>query len=143
MSLAIRIRDCIDNHERYVAMMATLPDRELAKKLELVHIQSEIAEKTRNTGSLELLEVWHNQIIEARIYKAENEIPDAPNEIELAIADIETFVAKSEERQEIINEFSNTAYLSENPIKPSRSKVQQQDIDSQLSLFGEVKQNEK
>ncbi|MFN7792053.1 MAG: hypothetical protein ACK5NM_05835, partial [Cyclobacteriaceae bacterium] len=82
MSLAIRIRDCIDNHERYVAMMATLPDRELAKKLELVHIQSEIAEKTRNTASLELLEVWHNQIIEARIYKAENEIPDAPKEIE-------------------------------------------------------------
>jgi hypothetical protein len=124
-------------------MMATLPDKELAKKLELVHIQSEIAEKIKNTGSLELLEVWHNQIIEARIYKAENEIPDAPNEIELAIADIETFVAKSEERQEIINEFSTTTYLPDNPIKPSRSKVRQQDIDSQLSLFGEVKQNEK
>ena len=47
MSIAIRIKDCIDNHERYVAMMATLPDRELAKKLELVYIQSEIAEKLK------------------------------------------------------------------------------------------------
>src|ERR1035437_1840931 len=107
MSIATRIKDCLDNHEKYVAIMATLPDKELAKKLDLVHVQMEIAEKTKNTGSLELLEVWHHQIIEARIYKAENEIPDAPNEIELAIADIETFVAKSEERQEILNEFNN------------------------------------
>lgn len=128
MSIAIRIKDCIDNHEKYVAVMATLPDKELAKKLDLVHIQSELAEKTKNTGSLELLEVWHQQIIEARIYKAENEIPDAPNEIELAIADIETFVSKTEERQEIMNEFSN-------PVKQSRPKIQQQDNDSQLSLF--------
>ncbi|MBK9284742.1 MAG: hypothetical protein IPM51_10555 [Sphingobacteriaceae bacterium] len=129
MSIAIRIKDCIDNHEKYVAIMATLPDKELAKKLDLVHIQSEIAEQTKNTGSLELLEVWHQQIIEARIYKAENDIPDAPNEIELAIADIETFVSKSEARQEIMSDLAN-------PAKQSRPKVQQQqDNDSQLSLF--------
>ena len=128
MSLSIRIKDCIDNHEKYVAIMATLPDKELAMKLKLVHIQSEIAEKTKNAGSLELLEVWQKQIIEARIYKAENEIPDAPNEIELAIADIETFAGNADERQEIMNEFSN-------PAKQSRPKIQQEDKDSQLSLF--------
>ena len=128
MSISIRIKDCIDNHEKYVAIMATLPDKELAKKLDLVHIQSELAEKTKNTGSLELLEVWHQQIIEARIYKAENEISDAPNEIELAIADIETVVSKTEERQEIMNDFSS-------PVKQSSSEVQQRDNDIQLSLF--------
>ena len=128
MSISIRIKDCIDNHEKYVAIMATLPDKELAKKLDLVHIQSELAEKTENTGSLELLEVWHQQIIEARIYKAENNIPDAPNEIELAIADIETFVSKAEERQEVMSDFTN-------PVKQSRAKVQQEDNDSQLLLF--------
>ncbi len=129
MSIALRIKDCIDNHEKYVAIMATLPDKELAKKLDLVHIQSALAEQTKNTGSLELLEVWHHQIIEARIYKAENKIPDAPNEIELAIADIETFTSKTEEREEILKEFSN-------PVKQSHTKVQQQqDNDSQLSLF--------
>ena len=129
MSIAIRIKDCIDNHDKYVAIMATLPDKELAKKLDLVHIQSEIAEKTKNTGSLELLEVWHQQIIEARIYKAENEIADAPNEIELAIADIETSVAKAEQRQDTLKKFTE-------PVQQSRPKVQQQqDNDSQLSLF--------
>lgn len=128
MSITARIKDCIDNHEKYVATLAALPDKELAKKLDLVHLQSEIAEQTKNTASLELLEIWHHQIIEARIYKAENAIPDAPNEIELAIADIETFVGKTEERQEKLNDFSS-------PVKTSRPKVQEQDNDSQLSLF--------
>jgi hypothetical protein len=129
MSIAVRIKDCIDNHEKYVAIMASLPDKELAKKLDIVHIQSEIAEKNKNISSLELLEIWHYQIIEARIYKAENNIPDSPNEIELAIADIETVVTKTVERAEILNEYSN-------PVKQSRPKVQtQQDNDSQLSLF--------
>ena len=89
---------------------------------------NEIAEQTKNTASLELLEIWHHQIIEARIYKAENSIPDAANEMELAIADIETFVGKTEERQETLNDFSN-------PVKTPRPKVQEQDNDSQLSLF--------
>lgn len=128
MSITARIKDCIDNHEKYVAIMAALPDKELAKKLDLVHIQSVIAEQTKNTASLELLEIWHHQIIEARIYKAENAIPDAPNEIELAIADIETFVSKTEERQEKLNDFSG-------PADPSRVKAQEQDSDNQLSLF--------
>jgi len=128
MSIAIRIKDCIDKHDKYVAIMATLPDKELAKKLDLVHIQSEIAEKTKSTGSLELLEVWQQQIIEARIYEAENQIADAPNEIELAIADIETFVVKSEQRQDVLSEMTQ-------PTEKPRPKVQQEDNDSQLSLF--------
>lgn len=129
MSIALRIKDCIDNHERYVAIMAAMPDKELAKKLDLVHIQSEIAEKTNNAGSLDLLEIWHHQIIEARIYKAENEIPDAPNGIELAIADIETIVAKSEQREGALNELTQS-------VKQIRPKVQQkQDKETQLSLF--------
>ncbi len=61
-------------------------------------MQMELADQKRNTDSLELLEVWRSQVIEARIYKAENEINDAPNEIE--IGDIETVLAKAEERQE-------------------------------------------
>ena len=80
MSFAQRIKDCIDNHEAYVAKLAILPDRELAKRIDLVHIQMEIAEQ-KNTASLELLEIWRAQIIEARILKAENNIEDAPNEM--------------------------------------------------------------
>ena len=128
MSISIRIKDCIDNHEKYVAIMAALPDKELAKKLDLVHIQMKLAEQKKNTGSLELLEIWHHQIIEARIYKAENKIPDAPNEIELAIADIETFISKSEERQEVLSDLII-------PVKKSVPQKEQREDDNQLSLF--------
>ncbi len=128
MSISLRIKDCVDNNEKYVAIMASLPDKELAKKLSLVHIQMKLAEKKRNTASLELLEIWHHQIIEARIYKAENKIPDAPNDIELVIADIETVVSQTEERMEVLNDLIK-------PIKKSVSQPEQKDDDSQLSLF--------
>lgn len=128
MSISIRIKDCIDNHEKYVVIMASLPDKELAKKLRLVHIQMELAEKKRNTSSLELLEIWHHQIIEARIFKAENKIPDAPNEIELAIADIETFVNKSENRSEILTS-------KDVSVKKTIRQTEHKEDDNQLSLF--------
>ena len=101
MSISERIKDWLDNYKKYVTIMATLSDKELAKKLDLVYIQMDRTEQQSNdAGSTELLEVWHQQIIEARIYKVENEIPDAPKEIELTIADIETFVSKTpQERQ--------------------------------------------
>ena len=127
MSTATRIKDCIDNHEKYVAIMAALPDKELAKKLDLVHIQSQIAEQTKNTGSLQLLEVWRSQIIEARILKTENNIPDTPNEIELAIHHIETVVAKAEERKETFTE--------ENVYKKVSNPKTKEDDGNQLSMF--------
>ncbi|MCE9538734.1 MAG: hypothetical protein K8R85_05905 [Bacteroidetes bacterium] len=129
MSKELQIRDAIENAEANVEFLATMPDYKLAEKLDSVHLQMALAEKKKNTPALELLEVWRKQIIDARIYKAENNIPNAPNEIELAIADIETVVTKIDQRNEILSEYNN-------PIKQSRPKVQsQQDNDSQLSLF--------
>jgi len=129
MSKEIQIREALENAETNVGFLSTMPDYELAEKLDSVHIQMALAEEKKNTSAIELLEVWRKQIIEARIYKAENNIPDAPNEIELAIADIETVVTKTEQCEEIFNEYSN-------PAKQSRPKVQsQQNNDSQLSLF--------
>lgn len=128
MSNDPRIQLALDNWDNYVVQLATLPDKELSKKLDIINIQAVIANEKNIISSSELLEIWWRQVVEARIYKAENNIPDAPNEIELAIADIETFVSKAEERQEILNEFNNT-------VKQARPKVKQQDNDSQLSLF--------
>lgn len=129
MSKAIRIQEAIDNAEANINYLASLPDRALAEKLDTVHLQMKLAEEKKNTAAIELLEIWRSQIIEARIYKAENNIADAPNEIELAIAGIETVIAAREERQEILNDFSKAE-------KPSVSKPQTQEgNDSQLSMF--------
>jgi len=127
MSKELRLKEAIDNAEANILFLAGLPDKELSNRLDLIHIQMELAEQKRNTDSLELLEVWRSQVIEARIYKAENEIVDAPNEIELAIADIETVVAKTEERQEII-ESSQTSH------KIYKPKIKEED-KNQISLF--------
>ncbi|MCC7050694.1 MAG: hypothetical protein IT239_02805 [Bacteroidia bacterium] len=128
MSIAIRIQKALENWDAYVAQLATMPDKKLIEKLEVINMQAVIVQEKNITFSSELLEIWWRQVVEARTYKAENNIPDAPNEIEIAIAGIETFVAKSEERQEALNDFKQ-------PVQQSRSKVQQQDNDSQLSLF--------
>jgi hypothetical protein len=128
MSKEMRLKEAIDNAEANVLFLAGLPDKELSNRLDLVHIQMELAEQKRNADSLELLEVWRSQIIEARIYKAENNITDAPNEIELAIVDIETVVAKAEERVEILD---NNAALRHKANKP---KIKE-DHSDQMRLF--------
>ena len=122
------MREALENNEANIALLATMPDKALVEKLETIYLQSEIAIQKGLTSSIELLEVWRSQVIEARIYKAENNIPDAPNEIELAIADIETVVAKTEGRQEAFEEM-------EKPVQRSHPKRIEQDDDSQLSLF--------
>ena len=126
MSEDIRIQLALDNSEEYIARLAAMPDERLAKKLNMIHLQSVIAEEKRMTESLELLGIWRTQVIAARILKAENNIPDAPNEIELAISDIKTVVAKTEERQEIFTESFNE--------KTRKPKIKEHN-QNQTSLF--------
>jgi hypothetical protein len=122
-----RIQLALDNWETYVAQLSTMPDKELEKKLELIHLQSEIAIQKKNEESIELLEIWRAQVIEARILKAEQNIPDVPNEIELAIADIETSLVQAEERTESFEELQL-------PQRVSKPKIQE-DNSQQISLF--------
>ena len=127
MSKELRLKVAVDNAEENILYLAGLPDKELSKRLDIIHIQSELAMQTKNFDSLELLKVWRIQVIEARIYKAENEIPDTPNEIELAIADIETVFAKTEERQIIIESTQTNQKVYKPKIK--------EDNSDQTSLF--------
>lgn len=126
----IRIQQALENWDAYVAELATLSDSQLSEKLDVINLQSEIARQKNNLSSIELLEIWWRQVVEARIYKAENNIPDAPDEIELAIADIETFTAKAEERNEI---FSEDLIIAKPVLK--KKEENSGDNNQQLSLF--------
>ena len=118
-----------ENFDEWVKLYASESNMKLKKRLRVNHLQYAQAEKSGDAKAGELLNIMERIIIEAHIYKEENNIPDELSEIEREIADIETIVSKGEERQEISNEFNN-------PVKQSRPKVQQQeDNDSQLSLF--------
>ena len=124
-----RLQDCMDKYEEYVARLATFPDKELAVKLELIQIQSEIAYKNNISSSIELLEIWRRQVIDARNLKAENNIPDAPNEIDLALADVEFISEKTEQRKEILENYI------EQKKEFTPEEKNQKDNYTQLSLF--------
>ncbi len=126
MSKDVRIQLVLDNWDEYVDALTKLSDKELVKKLDLIDIQSQLAIKHKNESSSQLLEIWWKQTVEARILKAENNVADSPNEIELAIADIETTVAKTEEREEILSE--------DIPQKNYKPKIKEDNQD-QMSLF--------
>ena len=115
MSKDVRIQLALDNWDEYVNTLTKLSDKELVKKLNLMDIQAQIAFKNKNETSAQLLEIWWKQTVEARILKAENNIADAPNDIEISIADIEAIVAKTKERQEIIE--STQKFLKHKIIK--------------------------
>jgi hypothetical protein len=123
----IRIQLALDNWDAYVAQLTTMSDNELSMKLDVINMQAEIAIRNNITSSVELLEIWWRQVVEARILKEENNIPDAPNEIDLAIADIETTVAKAEEREE-------TLRGDEAKHRNARPKIKEDNSD-QMSLF--------
>lgn len=126
MNNSPRVQLALDNWDEYVDALTKLSDKELVKKLDLIDIQSQLAIKHKNESSSQLLEIWWKQTVEARILKAENNVADSPNEIELAIADIETTVAKTEEREEILSE--------DIPQKNYKPKIKEDNQD-QMSLF--------
>ena len=124
-----KIQLATENFDEWVKLYASESIEKLKKRLRTNHQQYLLAEKLGDTKAGELLNIMERIIIEAQIYKAENNIPDIQSEIELAIADVETFVAKTEQRQDVLNEMTK-------PVQQSRPKIQQrQDNDSQFSLF--------
>ena len=74
--------------------------------------------------------VWRAQLIEARIHKYENNIPDAMSEIEQAIADIETVTDQIRQREEILS-----IEPEPEPQKISKKLESEPVQDNQLPLF--------
>lgn len=130
-----RIRNAIKNWDEYVAILATMSDKKLSKKLDIINMQSVIAHKKKITSSVELLEIWWRQVVEARIYKAENNIPDVPSEIELALAEMEQFEEKVEKRKEVITSPKQTETEIETENWTEEEEKPKPNNDSQLSLF--------
>jgi hypothetical protein len=131
MSKELQRKEALENAEANIQYLASLPDSTLAEKLELVHVQMELAEQKKNVAALELLEIWRSQLIEARICKQEENIADAFDEIAEAIAGIETVTAQLEEREEALSTEEHNE-----PAKASRRKqATETPQENQLPLF--------
>jgi hypothetical protein len=138
MSKDPRIQLALDNWDEYVNTLTKLSDKELVKKLYLIDIQAQIAFKNANETSAQLLELWWKQTVEARILKTENNILDAPNEIEIAIAKNKREAKQYAERNKIIE---SKPTMTEHEVEDiqSSSKVHKATVkeedDNQMSLF--------
>jgi hypothetical protein len=84
-------------------------------------------EKKKDLETWQTLRWWELHTIEARIRKHDFPEVEYINEMEEAIADMETSIVKAEERKEIIEE----TFASQ---KPRRIKIKE-DNSNQTSLF--------
>lgn len=125
-----QISEALEKEESNIAFLSTLTDKELSEKLETIHLQMELAEKNKQTEAISLLEIWRSQVIAARIYKAENAIPDQLSELQQILAENEVMAEKSEFRIEKIIQEEKAEEPSPEPTEPPR----QPDAE-QLSLF--------
>ncbi|MCC6690272.1 MAG: hypothetical protein IT235_01945 [Bacteroidia bacterium] len=101
-----KIQQATKNFDEWVSLYASESKEKLKKRLHINHQQYLFAEKMKDEKAGEFLNIMERIIIEARTYKAENNIPDTLSEIEKAIADVETVIVKSEDRMEIYPEAS-------------------------------------
>ena len=123
----LKIQEAIDNAAEWIEVLATKPDSDLERRLGINELLYQQAYKNNQADVCELMELMRRIIIEARIYKDENNIATLPNEMELAIADIEHVIVKTEQRREVLNE-------SEINFKSRKPKIKEEDND-QMSLF--------
>lgn len=112
---------------QYVEELMKFPDAKLARRLDLVRQQMLYCEKNKDLETWQTLRWWELHTIEARIRK--HDLPEVEyiNEMEEAIANMETIIVKAEERKDIIED----DFTSQ---KVRRTKVQE-DSSSQTSLF--------
>ena len=80
-----RLQECIQNREHYIAQLCTMRDTTLARKIDLIQQQIEMAHEQKNDEALELLLEWERQVIAARLKKQDEKIADALSDIELEV----------------------------------------------------------
>ena len=127
-----RIQAALQNSDAYISILATLPDKKLAEKLDVIHLQSKTAVEKRADATVELLEIRRSQVIDARTFKAENNIPDAPDELAMMMEEIEHVEVKSNRRTRIL-EKSEDSKIFEPEMNDDTGP--EHDSGEQLSLF--------
>lgn len=99
-----QISNALDKEVENVAFLAYFPFNKLEKKLLLIRQQLSVAEKNKQTGALELLKIWEEQILEAQILKHDLKIEDnAKLEMQMYLPEIEAYEA-IEKRQALLKE---------------------------------------
>ena len=121
-------------------MYASEPDKKLVRRLNIIHLQSVICEKENDILMSEFFEIMRQIIIEARLYKWDNNIPDELNDMEKALAEMELMEKKEKARTKALKKTEEKAATSpEKVTKPQNIQKEneppERNADEQLSLF--------
>lgn len=127
-----QIKHALENQEELVKLFAAEPDEKLADRLNIIHLQSVICEQNKDVQTGEFFEIMRSIIIEARLYKWDNDIPDELNEMQEALAAMELAQEKYEHRKKLLAKLSKPAISSEPELPKEEPKV---DKNIQLGLF--------
>jgi len=125
-AIELRIQEAHEKADEWIEFLATYSDERLDKRIDIIRKQQVIAEQNQDELGFEYMLIMEQITISARMYKEENNIPDAIDEDAEELALIETVVVLTEKRQDIFNEMTST--------KISKPKIQE-DNSSQMSLF--------
>lgn len=125
-AIELRIQEAHEKADEWIEFLATYSDARLSKRIDIIRQQQLIAEQNKDALGFEYMLLMEQITISARVYKEENNIPDAIDEDTDALKQIETVVVLAEKRQEIVNEMISARF--------SKPKIQE-DNSSQMSLF--------
>jgi hypothetical protein len=124
-ALDIKIKEARDRSEEWIAFLATCNDKRLSKKLRINRTQQVHATEQENEKAYTYLRMMEEIIIQARIYKEENNIEDQLDELEENVKNIETYTSIQEDRR---------STFIESAKKMRKIPIIENDED-QLSLF--------
>jgi hypothetical protein len=97
-----QISNALDKDVENIAFLAYFPESKLDKKLLALKQQQEIAQKNNIPDALELLQIWQQQVQDAKSLKAQLHIDDNPKlSLELSLPEIEAYEA-IQKRQELL-----------------------------------------
>ena len=113
-------------------MFAAEPEQKLADRLQVIYLQSVICEQDKDVLTGEFLEIMRRIIIEARLYKWDNNIPDELDEMQEALAQMELAQEKYEHRKKMLAKLSKPVTANKLESTQEEPKV---DKNVQLGLF--------
>lgn len=126
-----QIKHALENQEELIKMFAAEPEEKLTDRLQVIYLQSVICEQEKDILTGEFLEIMRRIIIEARLYKWDNNIPDELNEMQETLAQMELAQEKHEHRKKILEKLSKPEITTSEEPREERKT----DNSVQLGLF--------
>ena len=127
-----QISHALENQEELIKVFAAEPEKKLMDRLHIIHLQSIICQNEKDEETAEFLSIMRRIIIEARLYKWDNNIADELNEIELSITNTELLQEKQEHRKILLAKLAKPEIKREIEETKPEAKA---DTIVQLGLF--------